>query len=174
MPISRRYRLVNHTMRQSPPGPARPLPAPRAETSAAFAARPSGRAVQRSRRHKEAPRDRARVARRRIGSRSSAGSPAALTAMSICDKMPGWNMHGIAGSSRRCRRMSATTPTTVFQASWRWDQLRKLNRLPTGSSPGQNRRPISSLMTTTGGAPRARSLSRSNRPRSSGIRIASK
>ena len=47
-------------------------------------------------------------------------------------------------------------------------------RLPIGSCPGQNRRAISSLITTTGGAPGARSLSCNSRPRSSGMRIASK
>ncbi len=59
------------------------------------------------------------------------------------------------------------------RVSRRPDPTRSWNRLPIGSSPGQNRLAISSLITTTRGAFGARSRASSSLPRNSGMRIAS-
>ncbi len=87
--------------------------------------------------------------------------------MSICRDDARWNMYGIAGSSSRCAACPRRRPPRSSTARSAPGSRPYLNRLPTGSSPGQNRRAISSLITTTGGAPwREIASSTSVRPRS--------
>src|ERR1051325_8428451 len=77
------------------------------------------------------------------------------------------NICGNDSRSGPCRRMSPTTPTTVYQG--RSDACGpNLNLLPTGSCPGHERRAIASLMIATGGASGPSPIEK-NRPRCSGV-----
>ena len=77
------------------------------------------------------------------------------------------NICGTASRSSPCRRMSATTPTTVYQG--RSDsRAPSLNLLPTESRPGHRRRAIASLMIATDGASGPSPIEK-KRPLSNGV-----
>ena len=77
------------------------------------------------------------------------------------------NICGTGSRSSPCRRMSATTPTTVNHGRSE-SRGPNLNLLPTGSRPGHERRAIASLMIATRGASGPSPIEK-KRPRSNGV-----